>query len=316
MSGVKLRRWKGVAASRRGRGHIADGVPCQDQSLYIERRGIVLAAVADGAGSARLSERGAKSVLKVASSYFCSRARSWADSKSVVVGLLSACQRELGVVASELGCSVEDLATTLVFVAASPMQVLAGRVGDGVIVGRRGNEMVILAAAGEHEGEFHNETVFVTSPGVEALVWSAVFPRKEFDGFALMSDGAAESLHRRSDGAVAPAVKNALAWLERHSADDVRVAVEENLMPVLLLRTHDDCSLALMGNVPIEESELECLPNEIQKQILGVGNDLGLRNRLAVLKSKDLAINEAAEATGLHASTVQQHRRTLSDIME
>lgn len=294
---------------------MADGRPCQDRSLYIACREFALAAVADGAGSASLSQHGAAAVLELIAPYLRSTRTSWKDSRGVVVGLLSACRSELNRVASCLGCGVGDLTTTLSFVAASPRQVLAGRIGDGVIVGRRQDEMLVLAAAGEHEGEFHNETVFVTSSEAEKHMWSQVFPAKEFGGFALMSDGAAESLHRRSDGFVAPVVEKALRLLDDHSAEDVSGVIEERLMPELLSRTQDDCSLALMGNVPIGAGELLCSSRRIQRRVLGVGNDRGLRNRLAVLKTVQMSVGEAVEATGLCASTIRLHRRALNDIL-
>ena len=175
--------------------------------------------------------------------------------------------------------------------------------------------MVVLAAAGEHEGEFHNETVFVTSSEAGRHMWSHVFPAKEFSGFALMSDGAAESLHRRSDGVVAPVLDRALSWLDEHSIDNVRGAIEERLMPALLSRTQDDCSLALMGNVPISAGEMLCRSRRFQRRVLGVGNDRGLRNRLAVLNTRQMSVDEAVEATELCASTVQHHRRALNNLM-
>ena len=56
--------WHLLNCAVQGRGHISVGVPCQDRVLAYQGKEISLIALADGAGSARLSHLGAECVVQ------------------------------------------------------------------------------------------------------------------------------------------------------------------------------------------------------------------------------------------------------------
>ena len=307
---VSICRWRGIAVSREGRRHRATGGVCQDSSVCVVDGQFALVAIADGAGFSPRSQEGSKAVIEIVEPYLRSRT-PWLNPDEVTHGLLAECRVELGRVALNIGCDVQDLATTLSFVAISSTHILAGRVGDGVIVAVRDEKPAVLSEPTESEGEFLNETVFVTSPAAEQHMWFDVFEAGEFSSVVLMSDGAAESLHRRGDGFVAPVVEKALRLFDGGCTLEVRNAIDERLMPMLVDRTQDDCSLALLRNVPMSLDEVRCQSASFQKRLLGVGNNRGLVNRLEVLRTLGMDVCEAAAVTGLSNRTIRRHRRAL-----
>lgn len=96
-------------------------------------------------------------------------------------------------------------------------------------------------------GEFANETVFVTSK--HAISETRILRGLVGDriGFAVLSDGAAESLVMRQARAVAPAVSTMLSWFDGRVCTDVAGAVRNTLRTRLTKRTPDDCSLGLLS---------------------------------------------------------------------
>src|SRR5437868_820251 len=62
--------WRGVGVSVRGLSHVKSDLPCQDYAQWLSVAGeFFIGAVADGAGSAKESERGAKIACSAAISF-------------------------------------------------------------------------------------------------------------------------------------------------------------------------------------------------------------------------------------------------------
>src|SRR4051794_20998761 len=62
--------WRGVGVSVRGLSHVKSDLPCQDYAQWLSAGdGFFIGAVADGAGSAKESERGAKVACSAAISF-------------------------------------------------------------------------------------------------------------------------------------------------------------------------------------------------------------------------------------------------------
>lgn len=57
--------------SRQGTGHLREGIPCQDKTLALSSNGINCIALADGAGSARLSHVGAQVTIETVGNALC-----------------------------------------------------------------------------------------------------------------------------------------------------------------------------------------------------------------------------------------------------
>lgn len=184
------RQWKVVAASVRGSSHETTGRPCQDAHDYLQRPGVLMAAVADGAGSAELAEVGARIAACCSVDALCAVERlpktdeEW---HAALRNALKAAQAALEAEAAARQTPVRDLATTLLLAAATPDCVAVLQVGDGaVVVGDRSGTLQSLTVP--QTGEHLNETTFLVSP--EALE-TAQFSlwQGEVAHLALFSDG-------------------------------------------------------------------------------------------------------------------------------
>lgn len=310
----RLRRWLGAAASARGRGHAANGLPCQDASRVVVENGMVMIITSDGAGSARHSDEGAEIAVRCATEFLVACA-PWQDVDGLASQLLRASRAALASRAEELGTTVDQLAATLSFVAVDGELCIVGNLGDGLVAGYSAGEATVLTS--QSKGEFANETVFLTSSAAERCFEVMAVPAAEFDGFVVMTDGSAESLYQRATGTLAPAMERMLSWLDTNAPSVVEQALHDSALPMLLGRTMDDCSIALLRRVEVEVQQLIERPTTFQQQLLDVGNPVGLRNRLAVLR---LAVEGASPdaivaATGLSARTIKRHERATSHLL-
>lgn len=191
-------RWRVAAASVRGAGHEKRGEPCQDahfwQALPGEAggSGVLLAAVADGAGSASLAEVGSSIAARSAVEALCASPLPSGDEhdegwKVWLASALRAARAEVEAEAARRQVEASELATTLIVVAAAPELVAAVQVGDGALVvsDGRGN---ITALTVPQSGEYINETTFLVSPNAlesaQVVVW-----RQAATQLALFSDG-------------------------------------------------------------------------------------------------------------------------------
>lgn len=307
-------RWMGAASSERGRGHRAQGLPCQDRCdiwLGVGGAGIV---VSDGAGSAKRSEYGAEIVVEVTAGMLRDRTL-WHDHRSDVgVRIVDACREEMGNRAEDLECPVSDLAATVAFVTVAGDEMIAGNLGDGVVVAFSTGAVDVLIAP--DRGEFANETAFVTSSDAGERLRIVRKSREDYDGFAVISDGAGESLYQRRTGSVAPAFLRIFSWLEEFGSKKVRDAFAEQVMPLLIDRTQDDCTLAVMRRTCVYESEIDGKAETLQMELLCSGNRRGLKNRLAVLDGYGRGLDDdgVSRDTGLSKRTVRSHRRAVANL--
>ncbi len=251
-----LGRGVAVGVAVRGRSHEARGIGCED--VVLTRDGpVTIAALADGAGSARHARLGAETTARAVVELL---AREFAALQDA--GPVAARDRILEVVDAALareahvhGAHPSDLASTLLFVAMSHGRVIGGHLGDGVVaVRRKGRFEVVFEPA---VGEFAGETVFVPTRGGAGDLRLFTGPTVGIEGVALMSDGAATSLCGAlgSEGPpsaryrIAPILDRWWGGLSTHAPSEVRGAVEEALRGPVRARTGDDCSLALVRRV-------------------------------------------------------------------
>lgn len=304
-------RWLGVAVSERGRGHCVQGLPCQDHSsVWLGASGAAV-VVSDGAGSARMSKHGANSVVRVTDQVLREH-MPWNNFVAIGHRIIDACRAEIAQQARELGCPIAELAATLAFVAVTKDEIFSGSLGDAVVAAFRGDRAEVLIAP--ERGEFANETLFVTSSDANKHFRIVKRPLEDYDGFAVMSDGAADSLYQRQTGALAPALKRVLSWLREHGTRRVHDAIVDRIMPLLVKRTQDDCSLAILRRVCASLDGVGSKTETLQMELLEVGNMRGLRNRLGVMDCCRRGLNddEVCRVTGLTLNTVRRHKRALS----
>jgi hypothetical protein len=168
--------WKALARSAPGINHVSRGLPCQDYGAYqcFDEGNTIVGAVADGAGSSKHSELGAKLAVKIALLYtqkwltFLKKRRVKLSSlpkqalSKHLHKTVEAVKNFLEKVAIARNHTANDFNCTLLLFIATPNWVAAMQIGDGFIVVKpvNGNYRLVFEP---DKGEFINQTNFVTS---------------------------------------------------------------------------------------------------------------------------------------------------------
>lgn len=241
-----------TSASMVGRSHAATNTPCQD--FAAGRRTPVSAsiALADGAGSRKHSEVGARVVvqacLRMMESQFddifalCEHGQGAAQ-QFIHKQLLEVLEQE----AQEMGCALGDLACTLLFVAHNAGRFIAGHVGDGVIAQVQSDGSACTLSHPEN-GEYANTTMFMTDAAAGSrLRIQHGDASKDLSGYMLMSDGCAESLYDKQSGQPAAAVGKMVEWNATLSRNALESILQGNLAQAFTRKSADDCSLAILS---------------------------------------------------------------------
>ena len=174
--------WQVAAASRPGKSHVEADIPCQDSSEYLvcPDTDALIAAVADGAGSAVHSQQGAQT----ATTAFIREAQvilAEGDSPCLAIEAAFSAARQAVVDLAEVAqTDTSDYATTLLAVIWTKEGLAAAQIGDGIIV--VDDEVVIEP----DKGEYANETTFITSE--DAAPHMRVID-KPTDRLAMTTDG-------------------------------------------------------------------------------------------------------------------------------
>lgn len=189
--------WRVFAAAVPGGSHLERGQPCQDAVAHAVVDGVLAAALCDGAGSASRSDAGAALLSQAVVDGLVARLRWGLDPRSAESAVMAAA---LGAVveharqalearaAAELA-ALSDYAATLVGTIATAEGGWFFHVGDGVGVATPADAAAEAAVSLPDNGEYANETWFVTGPA-----WRSRLRLLRFDGplrhVVLMSDGA------------------------------------------------------------------------------------------------------------------------------
>ena len=264
-------QWHVAGVSATGISHQKAGAECQDtwavsQAVHPARLEVVAAAcVSDGAGSVGRALAGAKLTAFAVSNWlrehFPSALKLSQDQIRQLC--LAKVKRLVRRAATRAGCSPDEYAATLAAVSVGPDGAwLALHLGDGGIIGKFGNQVLVVSPP--EKGEFANETWFVTSSdALEHLrVYGSPFNPElcKPSGFVIFSDGVESSLLDRRTGTVAPAASTMLNWLREYPADRVSSALEQNINTVFREQSYDDCTIVLMAK-PDENNTSEGCEN-------------------------------------------------------
>jgi len=164
-----LNYWRVVGASVCGTSHEKTGQSCQDAHYWkLLPNGVLVAAVADGAGSAILGERGAtvasQAAVEILSSHLTAERLPESDENwtALLIDAIKAAQKTIEAEAVTQEVSPRDLATTLILVVACPDLISVAQVGDGAAV-VSDCEDNLIALTIPQSGEYINETTFLTS---------------------------------------------------------------------------------------------------------------------------------------------------------
>ena len=247
--------WRFVNAASRGTSHDATGTPCQDD-CYVDvvashcGEEILIATVADGAGSASRSEVGSgiACAALITSMTETLRDRGVADvDRSVVASWLRDAVAEIGARAAHDALVPRDFACTILGCAIGSAAAVFFQIGDGAIVIDDGGGL--RPVFWPDSGEYANMTRFLTDGDFDDhLMFRAV--EGGIDEVALFSDGLQRlALVFAERAAHAPFFEPMLQRLRAEPAG----AAEPLLFPLLRFlasdavnaRTDDDKSLVL-----------------------------------------------------------------------
>jgi hypothetical protein len=169
-SSKQLLHWRVVAASVCGTSHVKNKQLCQDAHHWqVLPDNVLVAAVADGAGSASLGKVGAmiavETVIEKIALQDVTRQRMTDDEfvRSLLNQTVLLAKEAVEAETAASNKQAVDLATTLIIMVATPEVVAVAQIGDGLAVAKdyQGN---LLALTLPDSGEYINETVFLTSP--------------------------------------------------------------------------------------------------------------------------------------------------------
>ncbi len=232
----------GVAAAPRKRPGPGDDA-VGHRTLSTDTGFWLLAACADGAGSAALGRCGAEVAVRQALAWLARRLKRNPRSQLTAASLQHAVDRALAAEARRRSVDVRDLATTLVVAAAGPESTWLAQVGDGAAVVQHPASPRWHLPIWPDRGEHVNETQFAGHPRSQ---WRAVeLPRAQ--ALALLSDGllpVAVDLATRQ--AFQPFFSGFAGELVQREPSELQPALESFLTsPRLAERTDDDVSLVV-----------------------------------------------------------------------
>lgn len=252
--------WHFTECAIQGRGHIKSGTPCQDKTMVLHKNNVFIITLADGAGSAQYSHFGAASIIEAVSSVLAERFdRYFSEENAHVVtsNIYKNYSDVLLELSNELNCKIQDLASTLLFVAVKDERFILGHIGDGII-GYVKNDQIKIASF-PNNGEFSNETQFATSKNAHHYMNMIKGELNGITGFILMSDGTADSLYNKREKKLADVIKKIIKLsilLPKNKIDEI---LYKSFQKSVIQSTFDDCSMAVMSlNVANFNGFLQC----------------------------------------------------------
>lgn len=181
--------WRFATARVTGTAHLRITQPCQDRLACETLLGDALvAAVADGAGSAAMAERGAQIAVDVVIAHLkCALGDNRTDFDVFLREAAVSARAAIAAEAEREGIILRDYASTLLAIVLLPSGGGALQIGDGVIVVGDGGEEWNWVFWPQR-GEYVNTTYFLTDDGALDRLEIEVLPGVVTD-VALMSDG-------------------------------------------------------------------------------------------------------------------------------
>lgn len=184
--------WQVIGASTQGTSHIRFGSPCQDAHGYQVLENCVIAAVADGLGSAAKSDEGAKLAIgKTLDELVQALAGNQPDNTENWIQALSnafaQARQSLEQTAETSGLPLREYGTTLIAVVVTPNWLAVGHIGDGAVVALIEDDTLETVSAPQR-GEYANEVTPLTAQNALDFVRFSARPIS-VKAVALLSDG-------------------------------------------------------------------------------------------------------------------------------
>jgi hypothetical protein len=250
--------WKLLFTNVAGAAHGREGQPCQDSCRVRLKaqhaRSLLLAACADGAGSAPHSDDGARlacrTLVAMAAAELADGAGAAQVDRAAALSWFRATRQTLVDAAQQRGVTVRDLACTLLLAIVGDEAAAFCQLGDGVIVcGQDGGYVPVFSPGA---GEYANTTWFLSDVDFEDHFDFACWPGR-VDEIALLTDGLQRlALEHDLRTAHVPFFRPLFATLRDPAhAGKLRLALRSFLdSPAINGRTDDDKTLVLAVRMP------------------------------------------------------------------
>lgn len=209
----KYDNYLGVGASLRGKYHAHNALYREDSFKFGHSNGWIIIAVADGAGSAKLSRVGSSLACETIVNFLQLRLEKCdisasddglrpseaflTDIRSMLVEAVTASQQRLDNESTIRKIEKKEFATTLLVGIHKKWKewhfIVGLQIGDGSIVFWDGKD-IVRKLGNSDSGQYASETVFITSKGSEQNLANRVFffLWKDIKSIALMTDGVAD----------------------------------------------------------------------------------------------------------------------------
>lgn len=181
--------------------HIERGIVCQDAHACKALGEKMLAiAVADGLGSARRSDLGAKTAVSAAMRMLAGRLAAESEELSeeeaahLVRATAQSARTALESLAGEEGDELRTFACTLIVILASEASVVVAHIGDGGVVAAMADGLKVVSSPGA--AEYANEVVPLTSEHWESAL-RVSYCREDISCLAAFTDGCQRAALRR-----------------------------------------------------------------------------------------------------------------------
>ena len=250
--------WKTARASRQGTKNIRRNQPCQDHSVWaalpIAGSHTLVAAVADGLGSADMADRGARIATNVAvheASLLMWQQQDALDPQRIETILTHAvlkARQRIQHVATRECVAPSRLATTLLLAVHINDTIATAQVGDGAAVVSVHQDRYMTFSKPER-GEYANETTSITSPRfLQNCRIDIATSKTPVEAIALMTDGMVSlTLATTDDQPHEPFFQMMTQWLRDHDGPDHPNQYLADLLQSqkITKRTDDDTTLLL-----------------------------------------------------------------------
>lgn len=219
--------------------HARNKESCQDFCIYSIADRCAVAALADGAGSAKLSHIGAKVATTTFIGYFTANPERIFEEPANVINRI---RRNLERNARKRGAEISDFSSTLIGAVFYNNNLFLLHIGDGkaLLLSDSGAEVLSQGK----KGEFLNETYFTTSKDPKAkVVRTEVSPPFSV---VLMSDGACILFFDERKGEPAPILHRIVSLMDSYAPQKIRKDLRRAVKTLPPHRRYDDISLAIL----------------------------------------------------------------------
>jgi hypothetical protein len=171
-----------AGSSVQGSSHIASNTECQDYIYFMRTDKCAIMALGDGAGSAARGGAGSRVAVRSVMEYL--RERGFPERVNLI-NMVKYARNSIAHYAVLDGYEFRDYATTLIVIISYGNRIRIAHIGDGGVVGRKGDNFYTLSEP--MVTEYANETVFLTSSSYMKFLRTATF--RDYDMLFAFTDG-------------------------------------------------------------------------------------------------------------------------------